>query len=757
MSEKEIRSCWPEWQLQQRLFTGEFCTSYLAVRMEGEQPVSKMIQVVKLPPDNPELADKQQQAVAELAKAGISGEVLIEYFARLRRTLEGELRQFGSMNAAGFAPVERIEFAESPSGGWTCWILTDLNMPISYYEGKHITGAAEALRCGLDLCSALVRLEDVGGVHGEISHTTVVRDNAGSFRMTCYALRRVLEKTGQVFFPLRSSDFDAPEVRTGRKFSISADLYSVGVVMGYLLCGGEMPDEEHLSQVSIQYRRLAAIIRKAMSPRVQDRYITAAEMLSVLREPGLAGADESRFTEPTQGTAGGYAGDIGADHMIAPNLPKEEPQGFWGKVMAFLAPIEGEDPEESADEDLLSYEEEDIPVFGEAPSYPAEQNDMPLQNAGVDAWAESWNAGEAQEVSQFPQAAAEAPMPLADAAPMQTVYVQEVQSAPEYVAAPPTPAADIPSDAETEQDIGRMVTSILEENAAPAVMEEIPEVPEYVPAAEPVFVPEEAPAAEPVYAPVQEPVYVPAAEPVYAPVQEPAYAPAAEPVYAPAEPAPAQEEGNIDSLLSRGSVFDDAELQQIIQDTRTPDAAPVYAAPEMPEGEVYPEYEEEAPKEKKFPVWIVAVVAGVLLAALAIVLLKPWQYIGAKDDASDDAPAVSDAANVQDDAQQKDDDQAEAEPEGFFYLPNSDKQPVTQAELAELDRYESYMALNEIYARHGMIFQTPSLQEYFESQAWYTGTTESSIEAYNAMSDVEKDNINAITEYQIQMGYTESQ
>lgn len=33
---------------------------------------------------------------------------------------------------------------------------------------------------------------------------------------------------------------------------------------------------------------------------------------------------------------------------------------------------------------------------------------------------------------------------------------------------------------------------------------------------------------------------------------------------------------------------------------------------------------------------------------------------------------------------------------------------------------ELNLALNEIYARRGRIFTTPSLSEYFNSQSWYT-------------------------------------
>ena len=64
MNETEYRSIWPEWQIQKRLFTGEFCSTYLAVSQNDDAPDSKMIQIVSIPPDTPETAQRRAQAMA---------------------------------------------------------------------------------------------------------------------------------------------------------------------------------------------------------------------------------------------------------------------------------------------------------------------------------------------------------------------------------------------------------------------------------------------------------------------------------------------------------------------------------------------------------------------------------------------------------------------------------------------------------------------------------------------------------------------
>lgn len=57
-----------------------------------------------------------------------------------------------------------------------------------------------------------------------------------------------------------------------------------------------------------------------------------------------------------------------------------------------------------------------------------------------------------------------------------------------------------------------------------------------------------------------------------------------------------------------------------------------------------------------------------------------------------------------------------------FLLPESNSRYLTQEDLAGLSTDMLRLARNEIYARHGRIFDSPDLAEYFEHQPWYQGT-----------------------------------
>lgn len=55
-----------------------------------------------------------------------------------------------------------------------------------------------------------------------------------------------------------------------------------------------------------------------------------------------------------------------------------------------------------------------------------------------------------------------------------------------------------------------------------------------------------------------------------------------------------------------------------------------------------------------------------------------------------------------------------------YIFPNSDSEYLTKADLIGMDFKEINLAKNELYARHGRMFATKELQDYFDSCSWYT-------------------------------------
>jgi hypothetical protein len=75
--------------------------------------------------------------------------------------------------------------------------------------------------------------------------------------------------------------------------------------------------------------------------------------------------------------------------------------------------------------------------------------------------------------------------------------------------------------------------------------------------------------------------------------------------------------------------------------------------------------------------------------------------------------------------------------------PEASTRPLTDAELAGLDAAALRLMRNEIYARHGYLFQDPDLRRYFSAQPWYRP-----IGSEVTLSSVEQANVARIRRYE---------
>lgn len=94
---------------------------------------------------------------------------------------------------------------------------------------------------------------------------------------------------------------------------------------------------------------------------------------------------------------------------------------------------------------------------------------------------------------------------------------------------------------------------------------------------------------------------------------------------------------------------------------------------------------------------------------------------------------------------------AAAGSDGSYMIMDSSSRRLTASDLYGLSKEQLKIARNEIYARHGRLFDSESLQFYFNSKSWYHGTIAPSAFSEDLLSQVEKDNIKLIKEREASM------
>jgi hypothetical protein len=115
-------------------------------------------------------------------------------------------------------------------------------------------------------------------------------------------------------------------------------------------------------------------------------------------------------------------------------------------------------------------------------------------------------------------------------------------------------------------------------------------------------------------------------------------------------------------------------------------------------------------------------------------------YYEDSNDEDEDEPIYSEEDSEQEDSYDEDNSE--------YIIANSSQVELTEEDLQGLSAQELTYARNEIYARHGYIFNSSELNEYFNSKSWYQADDSFS----GTLEGVEQKNAAFISEYQTQNG-----
>ena len=83
-----------------------------------------------------------------------------------------------------------------------------------------------------------------------------------------------------------------------------------------------------------------------------------------------------------------------------------------------------------------------------------------------------------------------------------------------------------------------------------------------------------------------------------------------------------------------------------------------------------------------------------------------------------------------------------------YILPDSDSKYLSESDLEGLSAEDCRLARNEIYARHGRMFDAEELQQYFSEKSWYVPTYAPSEFQESWLNDYEVYNRDLIVEYE---------
>ena len=196
--------------------------------------------------------------------------------------------------------------AHETDPGWDIFIRMELLTPLTAYlrDPEKEISEAEVVKLGVDLCNALQLCEQHNIVHRDIKPQNIFINKEGNFKLGDFGIAKTVDHTTS---GTKTGTFTymAPEVYTNKPYNQSVDIYSLGLVMYWMLnerrgpflplppavptasdtsaaleqrMGGiPLPAPKHGSDA------LKRIVLRATECDAAARYATAAEMLRDLQ------------------------------------------------------------------------------------------------------------------------------------------------------------------------------------------------------------------------------------------------------------------------------------------------------------------------------------------------------------------------------------------------------------------------------------------------------------------------------------------
>ena len=225
---------WPGWEVVRKIGEGSFGGVYEIHRTLPDGRVEKAaLKKLTVPKDNSEIRELYSQS---FSKENITAhykdqmrELVNEY------TLTQELN--GCRNVVACHDVQCVQHADGI--GWDIYIRMELLKPL-----KHVLSAdyqeMAVLKLGLSLCNALLACQEHHIVHRDIKPENILVSDRGEFKLGDFGIAKVSEKTATGTMT-GTMGYMAPEVANRWHYGAQADIYSLGMVLYWMMNRHTLP------------------------------------------------------------------------------------------------------------------------------------------------------------------------------------------------------------------------------------------------------------------------------------------------------------------------------------------------------------------------------------------------------------------------------------------------------------------------------------------------------------------------------------
>ena len=335
---KQVKVPWSGWEITKVLGSGSFGSVYEIQRNVLGTITKAAMKVISVPRDTADLND--------LISIGYDKESINARFLDELKGISNEYNMMDQLKGnANIIYCEDLYYEEKPDGyGYDLYIRMELLEPLI----KAIPNPAtedQVIKLGIDMCNALSACKKHKIIHRDIKPSNILISKDGNFKLGDFGVSKTSERTAGGT-KTGTYGFMAPEVYNNKPYNASVDIYSLGMVLYWMLnrrCGPFLPlpptiPMAHQIDEAKQRRfngepipapidgsdELKAIVLKACAFDPDERYSSPEELsaeleklkysstvsnndtISSLRPQQSTSQYESSYDERTMGNNWGY-------------------------------------------------------------------------------------------------------------------------------------------------------------------------------------------------------------------------------------------------------------------------------------------------------------------------------------------------------------------------------------------------------------------------------------------------------------------
>ena len=299
---ENIRMPWPEWEIVKYLGGGAYGVVYEIERNISGIQEKAALKIVSRPKDNSEIESYYDNGYDEASIISSYESEIRNYIKeyKLMKELQG---QSNIVSCDDFKVVPH----ENGIGGDIFIRMELLTSLAQVLRKKEKLSEQEIIKLGKDISHALILCESKNIIHRDIKPANIMVSQFGDYKLGDFGVSKIMDHTTYAT-KMGTQEYQAPEVVHMEKYGHTADIYSLGITLYWLLNNRRMPFIDANGKITAElkdeamdkrYRgeklpapkngsdELKRIVLKACAYRPENRYASAQEMYDALDKIGI--------------------------------------------------------------------------------------------------------------------------------------------------------------------------------------------------------------------------------------------------------------------------------------------------------------------------------------------------------------------------------------------------------------------------------------------------------------------------------------